>query len=110
MKPMEWARKSASSLADFSETSSSLMKIFPRVGLSMQPIRLSRVVLPLPDGPEMARRHRHQMEHVVIMQSLDRLFAKLVVFIDVFYADNAHRGFGPSMVTSEWRGESHDDL
>jgi hypothetical protein len=37
------------------EVSTPSTRMRPEVGLSMQPIRFSRVVLPLPLGPAMAR-------------------------------------------------------
>src|SRR5205085_3128462 len=49
-------RNPASSSVDLSPTGCSLMNTRPRVGVSMQPIRLSSVDLPLPDGPASAKK------------------------------------------------------
>src|SRR5258706_7711656 len=55
MKPIVLERSAASSSGDLPLMSRSSMNTRPRVGVSMQPIRLSSVDLPLPDGPASAR-------------------------------------------------------
>src|SRR5579859_7065879 len=51
MKPMLRARKSASALSERRPISSPQTSIRPAVGVSIQPIRFSSVVFPLPEGP-----------------------------------------------------------
>src|SRR5262249_49204082 len=51
MKPTRCARKSEMALSLRAPISCSPTKTAPDVGLSMQPMRLSSVVLPLPEGP-----------------------------------------------------------
>src|SRR5262244_156563 len=53
MKPTRCARKSEMVLSRRAPISCSPTKTVPNVGLSMQPMRLRSVVLPLPDGPTM---------------------------------------------------------
>jgi len=53
-KPSLRARTSARAPADSALTGSPSIRISPAVGVSRQPMRLSSVVLPLPDGPAMA--------------------------------------------------------
>ena len=48
------ALRSARAPADSALTASPSMRISPEVGVSRQPMRLSSVLLPLPDGPAMA--------------------------------------------------------
>src|SRR5258708_5625739 len=55
MKPIVLDRRAASSSGVLPLMSRSSMNTRPRVGVSMQPIRLSSVDLPLPDGPASAR-------------------------------------------------------
>src|SRR5438132_4853929 len=53
-KPSLRARTSARAPADSALTGSPSIRISPAVGVSRQPMRLSSVVVPLPDGPAMA--------------------------------------------------------
>ena len=55
MKPMVCSRRSVSSRSESWRVSLPATSTAPEVGVSTQPIRLSSVVLPLPDGPAMER-------------------------------------------------------
>ena len=67
------------------------MKILPVVGVSMQPMRLSSVDLPLPEGPAIARNTPSSMLERDAMQRRNHLVAEAVVLRDVFDADQGHR-------------------
>ncbi len=67
------------------------MKILPVVGVSMQPIRLSSVDLPLPEGPAIARKTPSSMLRVHAMQRRNELIAEAILLRDIFDADQGHR-------------------
>ena len=73
------------------EVSRPSMKILPVVGVSMQPIRLSSVDLPLPDGPAIARNTPSSMLRVTSVERRNHLVAEAVLLGDIFDADQGHR-------------------
>ena len=91
MKPIVRARRSASSSGVRPEVSRPSMKILPSVGVSMQPMRLSSVDLPLPEGPAIARKTPSSMLEVHAVEGRDHLVPEPVLLRDVFDADQGHR-------------------
>src|SRR5579871_464718 len=62
MKPILSARKRSSSVGDMVATSTPSIRSSPSVGRSRQPMRLTRVLLPEPEGPVMATHSPATME------------------------------------------------
>ena len=67
------------------------MKILPVVGVSMQPMRLSSVDLPLPEGPAIARKTPFLDAQVHALQRRNELIAEAILLRDIFDADQGHR-------------------
>jgi len=68
--PIARPRRSASSSDVLPATSTPSMLIRPSLGVSMHPMRLSSVVLPLPDGPAIARNTPSSMSNVTSRSAL----------------------------------------
>ena len=72
------------------------MRMRPLVGLSMQPIRFSRVDLPLPLGPEIARNSPASMWRLTLSRAMTALWSRGNLRRDLINADKgvgwSHRG------------------
>ena len=69
MKPMWRARKSDKASSGMDCTCRPATVILPRSGMSIQPIRLSRVVLPLPEGPDSTVKAPWWMSRVISLRA-----------------------------------------